>query len=61
MFARRYRWCFLEMCQSTSLESQGIDREQAQVLRTSLATFSEDWDSPKMSIYDNYDAAKANG
>lgn len=42
------------------LESQGIDREQAQVLRTSLATFSEDWDSPEMSIYDDYDAAKAN-
>lgn len=42
------------------LKSQGIDREQAEVLRASLATFSEDWDSPEMSIYDNYDAAKAN-
>lgn len=42
------------------LESQGIDREQAKVLRASLATFSDDWDSPEMSIYDNYDAAKAN-
>ena len=42
------------------LESQGIDREQAEILRANLATFSEDWDSPEMGIYDNYDAAKAN-
>ncbi len=40
------------------LESQGIDRAQAHILRSSLATFSDDWDSPEMSIYDNYDAAK---
>jgi hypothetical protein len=39
---------------------QGIDREQAEVLRANLATFSEDWDSPEMGIYDNYDAAKVN-
>jgi hypothetical protein len=39
------------------LASQGIDPEQAEILRTSLATFSEDWNSPEMSIYDNYDAA----
>ncbi len=42
------------------LESQGIDREQAKLLRASLANFSDDWDSDEMSIYDNYDAAKAN-
>jgi hypothetical protein len=41
------------------LESQGIDREQAKALRSSLATFSDDWGSPEMSVYDNYDAAKA--
>ncbi len=40
------------------LESQGIDRAQAHILRSSLVTFSDDWDSPEMSIYDNYDAAK---
>jgi hypothetical protein len=44
-----------------NLASQGIDREQAKTLRASLATFSEDWNSPEMSVYDNYDAAKANG
>jgi hypothetical protein len=43
------------------LASQGIDREQAKTLRANLATFSEDWNSPEMSVYDNYDAAKANG
>jgi hypothetical protein len=42
------------------LESQGIDTEQAQFLQASLATFSDDWDSPEMSIYDDYEAAKAN-
>jgi hypothetical protein len=41
------------------LASQGIDREQTKTLRASLATFSDDWNSPEMSIYDNYDAAKA--
>lgn len=39
-----------------NLKSQGIDKEQARVLRESLSTFSEDWDSPEMSIYDDYDA-----
>ncbi len=42
------------------LAFQGIDKAQAEILRASLATFSEDWNSPEMSIYDNYDAAKAN-
>jgi hypothetical protein len=40
------------------LPSQGINREQAEILRTQLSTFSEDWDSPEMNIYDNYDVAK---
>ena len=44
-----------------NLASQGIDREQAKTLCASLATFSDDWNSPEMSVYDNYDAAKANG
>jgi hypothetical protein len=42
------------------LTSQGIDKAQAEILRASLATFSEDWNSPEMSIYDDYDAAKVN-
>ncbi len=43
------------------LASQGIDTEQTEALRDSLATFSDDWNSPEMSVYDNYDAAKADG
>jgi hypothetical protein len=42
------------------LNTQGIDPEQAELLRASLETFSDDWDSPEMNIYDHYDAAKAN-
>jgi hypothetical protein len=44
----------------TDLESQGIKREQAEALRSSLSTFADDWDDSGMSIYDEYDAAKAN-
>jgi hypothetical protein len=41
------------------LRSRGIDEAQAAELRARLATFAEDWDSPEMSIYDDYDVAKA--
>ena len=37
----------------------GIDEEQAADLRGRLSTFAEDWDSPEMSIYDNYDESKS--
>ena len=49
---------FLET-KTIDLASQGIDKAQAAILRTSLATFAEDWNSPEMSIYDDYDAVKA--
>ncbi|MCC5641777.1 hypothetical protein LC607_02140 [Nostoc sp. CHAB 5824] len=42
------------------LVSQGINKAQADILRSHLATFADDWDSAEMSIYDNYDAAKTN-
>jgi hypothetical protein len=38
------------------LRSRGITEEQASVLRSQLAAFAEEWDSPEMSVYDNYDA-----
>ncbi|PKO21756.1 MAG: hypothetical protein CVU38_13050 [Chloroflexi bacterium HGW-Chloroflexi-1] len=34
------------------LQTRGIDRIQAAVLRERLATFAEDWDHPEMDIYD---------
>ncbi len=50
---------FLEPGQ-IDLRTRGIDEEQAADLRARLATFAEDWGSPEMDIYDNYDAVKAN-
>jgi hypothetical protein len=44
---------------TVDLAAHGIDRSQAEVLRNSLTTFADDWNSPEMSIYDNYDAAKS--
>jgi len=41
------------------LRALGIDKAHASDLRARLATFAEDWDSPEMDIYDEYDAAKA--
>jgi hypothetical protein len=49
---------FLEP-QSIDLQARGIDEAEAAELRACLATFAEDWDSPEMAIYDDYDAAKA--
>ena len=45
---------------SFDLASQGINEAQAEILRSHLTTFADDWDSQEMSIYDNYDAAKTN-
>ena len=41
------------------LRAYGIDEAHAAELRTRLATFAEDWDSPDMDIYNDYDANKA--
>ncbi len=42
------------------LSARGIDEAQAADLCARLTTFAEEWDSPEMDIYDNYDAAKTN-
>lgn len=42
------------------LRGRGIDEGHAMDLRARLATFAEDWESPEMDIYDDYDVAKAN-
>ncbi len=43
---------------TVDLQTKGIDEKQANDLRTRLSVFAEDWDSPEMAIYDDYDAAK---
>jgi hypothetical protein len=49
---------FLEP-QPIDLRARGIDEAHAAELRALLATFAEDWDSPEMAVYDDYDVAKA--
>ena len=44
---------------SIDLRERGIDEAQAANLRARFATFAEDWESPEMSIYDNYDEEKS--
>ncbi len=43
-----------------NLSSRKTDEVQAANLRTRMAAFSEEWNSPEMDIYDDYDAAKSN-
>jgi len=40
------------------LRACGLDAAQAIALREQLGNFVEEWDSPDMELYDNYDAAK---
>ena len=40
------------------LRDRGIGEADAAELRARLARFSEDWESPEMDVYDNYDSAK---
>ncbi len=42
-----------------ALRSRGIDVQEAAELHAQLAPFAQEWDSPEMDIYDDYDAAKA--
>ena len=41
------------------LRARGIDEADGAELRARLAPFAEDWDSPEMDLYGDYDAAKA--
>ena len=45
---------------SIDLRERGIDESQAVVLRGRLESFAEDWESPEMDVYDNYEEAKSN-
>jgi hypothetical protein len=44
---------------SINLAQQGINQDEAKFLRSSLSSFADDWNSHEMSIYDDYDTAKA--
>ena len=44
---------------AVDLREHGIDKAQAAELRARLACFAEDWESPEMDVYDNYDEEKA--
>ena len=44
---------------SVNLREHGIDKTQAAEMRARLASFAEDWESPEMNVYDNYDEEKA--
>ena len=41
------------------LASYNINQEEAAALRERLAPFAEEWDSPEMDIYNDYDGTKA--
>lgn len=38
------------------LAERGISEEEASKQRAAFATFSEDWDSPEMDVYDIFDS-----
>lgn len=40
------------------LRQRGISEAEAEALRGTLATFVDEWESPEMQEYDDYDAAK---
>ncbi len=44
---------------SVDLPACGIDEAQAADLRGRLASFVEEWESPDMDLYDDYDSANA--
>ena len=48
---------FLEQS-GIDLRARGIDEVHAAELRARLTTFAEEWESPEMDVYDDYDAAR---
>ncbi len=44
---------------SVDLPARGIDEAQAADLRGRLASFVEEWESPDMDLYDDYDSANS--
>lgn len=44
---------------AVDLRARGITEEQARTLRERLASFAEEWESPEMDAYDDYDDVPA--
>jgi hypothetical protein len=44
---------------TVDLRERGVSKKQAKSIRAQLAPFAEEWESPEMSAYDNYEAIKA--
>ena len=44
---------------SVNLHQRGFTKKQVQQLREQLSSFAEEWESPEMSAYDDYDAARS--
>ena len=44
---------------TVDLRPHGIGASEAAELRARLSTFAEEWESPEMSVYDDYHAAKS--
>lgn len=51
---------FLKGSDRIDLRARGIGEVQAADLLGRLSTFVEDWESPEMDIYDDYDKSKSN-
>ena len=45
----------IEPTRSINLRRRGISEAEAAEMHARFAPFVEDWDSPEMSVYDNYD------
>jgi len=43
---------------TVDLRARGVTSDQAKELRDRLATFADDWNSPEMDDYDDYDASR---
>lgn len=44
---------------SADLRTRGMEAGEAAELRRRLLPFADEWNSPEMSIYDDYDAARS--
>ena len=44
---------------SVDLARRGFDQPRVAELRNRLTAFAEEWNSPEMQAYDDYDAAKS--